>query len=70
MVSGSPSRPSVVDNSSLSFADIAPGNNAQLSNFCGVLTIELESTRSLAQYRVHHAHDCSNIEYLTKNKMT
>ena len=39
--------PSVVDSSSLSFADIVPGNNA-LSDFCSVLTIELESTRSLA----------------------
>ena len=67
MVSGSPS---VVNNSSLSFADIAPGNNAlYMSDFCSVLTIELESTRSLAQYRVH-ALACSNIEYLTKNKMT
>ena len=64
MVSGSPS---VVDNSSLSFADIVPGNNAQLSNFCGVLAIELESTRSLAQYKVPE-HACSNIEYLIRIK--
>ena len=44
MVSGSPS---VVDSSSLSVADIVPGNNA-LSDFCSVLTIELESIRLLA----------------------
>ena len=39
--------PNVVDSSSLSFADTVPGNNV-LSDFCSILTIELELTRSLA----------------------